>query len=200
MAQALRALVRPLTLAAAAAFALAAAGCQQAPPPRFPPLSFKGQPPIALDVRSVDVRDNYAPPLRAPNVEHEMPVSPAAAVRQWTLDRMQPVGAGDTATLTIQKASVIEQPLPKEGGLAALAEQQGSKLVGTIEALVTIRDPSGSPKATTTARVGRTATLGDRMSLNERDEAYYAFVKDLMRTFDQQMTDNINAYLPGYIR
>jgi hypothetical protein len=38
------------------------------------------------------------------------------------------------------------------------------------------------------------------MSLNERDAALYTFTKDLMTSFDQQMTQNINDYLGRYIR
>jgi hypothetical protein len=199
MAQALRA-IRVTTVALVAALGLAACA-DQAPPPRFPPLSFRTQPPIALDVKSVDVRDEYVPPLRAPNIEHELPVTIAAAVRGWAIDRLQPVGAGDTATLTIKTASAVEQPLPKETGLSAtFTQQQASKVTGTVEAVLAIRGADGRIAASTTARVVRSTTLPENMSLNERDAALYTFTKDLMTSFDQQMTQNINDYLGRYIR
>ena len=195
-----RAFTRSLGLAALAMLALSA--CQQAPPPpRFPPLSFRTGTPITLDVRSVDVRDEYNPPLRAPNVEHQFPETPATAVRQWAIDRLKPTGGANTAVLTLKKASAVEQALATETGVTAtFTKQQATKVTGTIEAVLAIRGADGRQVATTDARVSRSTTLPEEMSLNERDVALYNFNKDLLTSFDQQMTQNIEQYLGGYLR
>jgi hypothetical protein len=195
-----RAFPRSLGLAALVMFALAA--CQQAPPPpRFPPLSFRTGAPITLDVRSVDVRDEYTPPLRAPNVEHQFPETPATSVRQWAIDRLRATGGGNTAVLTLRRASAVEQALATETGVAAtFTKQQATKVTGTIEAVLSIRGADGRQVATTDARVSRSTTLPEQMSLNERDTALYNFNKDLLTSFDQQMTQNIEQYLGGYLR
>jgi hypothetical protein len=73
-------------------------------------------------------------------------------------------------------------------------------VTGTIEAVLSIRGADGRQVATTDARVSRSTTLPEQMSLNERDTALYNFNKDLLTSFDQQMTQNIEQYLGGYLR
>ena len=72
---------------------LAAAGCETAVGPRsFPEQTFRHLPPISLDVAKIEIVLFFEPPLKAPHVEHEMPVPPHKAIKRWVVDRIRTVG------------------------------------------------------------------------------------------------------------
>ncbi len=190
--------LRPLLCAGLLALA---AGCSSAPPrPNFPDFSFTAEPPIRLDVVRIDVRNEYQPPFRAPNVDQLFPVPPMRAADDWARDRLkatQPIGTGGLELLgvfTLKNASVIETDLPKATGMTSLFTTQPAKRYDlTLQATMQITDARGIPLRTASVTVKRTQSQPEGITPDDRDRAWYTMTKDAIRAFDQQMQSEIRS-------
>ncbi|MDP7547904.1 MAG: hypothetical protein QGF20_11470, partial [Alphaproteobacteria bacterium] len=80
----------------------------------YPDLRFNHLPVIELDVARIEIVEQYRSPLRAPNVEHELPLAPARAMRNWAADRLRAVGKSGQAKFIIIDASVKAERLRKK--------------------------------------------------------------------------------------
>ncbi len=177
------------------------AGCQTTPPrSSYPDIRFTA-PPIQLDVARIVIEDRYAPPLKAPNVEHLFPVPPARVARRWAEDRLRAVGRFGTARVAIEEASVITEKLATKGGLkGAFTREQAERLVGVLRLRVEVGGEGGL--AAGFAEAGATArrTLPEDISLNRRDEVYYEFTRDLAQKLDGVMEQSIRKHLYLLVR
>ncbi|HUZ71392.1 MAG TPA: hypothetical protein VMU87_00275 [Stellaceae bacterium] len=190
---------RLLPLLLCAGLLALAAGCSNAPPrPNFPELSFTAEPPIRLDVVRIDVRNDYQPPFRAPNVDHLFPVPPMRAADDWARDRLkatQPIGTGGLELLgvfTLKNASVTETDLPQQTGITSMfTTQPGKRYDLTLQATVQITDAQGIPLRSASVTVKRSQTQPDGITPNDRDRAWYAMTKTAMAAFDRQMEAEI---------
>lgn len=180
----------------------ALAGCVKAPPtPTYPDITFEHLSPMYLNVGEIRIVDEFRAPLQRPHVEHELPVSLNQAIRNWVRDRLKTTGnSGAVAIVTIKDASALEKELEKEKGLRGLVTKDQSELY-EFHALVEIRvnDISGS-SAVATAEARRSKSVPEGITLNQREQMYYAQVKALMQAFDVEMERNIRAYMGAYLR
>jgi hypothetical protein len=195
--------MRRSALPAALALVGMLAACESAPPrPTYPDIHFTSAPAIRLAVGGVDIRSEFKPSFRSPNVEHLFPVPPARAAENWAHDRLQAAGGGaQRARFTIQDASVTETELPKKTGLTATftkepAEQYDATLACTLE----IVDDHGVPVRSVAVKVTRSHTVLEGITPNERDQAWYDMTKTLMADFDQQMSAEISAHFGGFFQ
>jgi hypothetical protein len=176
-----------------------AAGCS-APPPRpvFPDIRFNAEPPIRLDVVRVEVRNDYQPPFRSPNVDHLFPVPPMRAADNWADDRLKATAAIGSGGLELQaifilrNASVIATALPQKTGSGALFTTQPAERYDlTLQADLEIADPRGIPLRTASVRVTRSRSVLNGITPNDRDHVWYDMTKDAMADFDRQMETQI---------
>ncbi len=90
--------------------ALALAGCAKpGPGPDLSPPAFHDKPLISLDVGTIHVTHETAPPPRRDHVEHLFPTSLAEGVEIWVRDRLR--ARGDKARrldVVIREASAVE--------------------------------------------------------------------------------------------
>jgi hypothetical protein len=181
---------------------LGLAACGSTPPhPTYPDIHFTGEPPLQLDVAAVDVRNDYQPPFRAPNVEHLFPVSPARALETWAHDRLKPVGQSGHAVFIIQKASVTEVDLKTKGGITgALTTQPAQRYDAVIEATLNILDDHGLPVRTASVQVTRSQSVLQGITPNQRDQTWYDMTKAMMADFDRQMTAEIQKNFGYYLK
>jgi len=172
------------------ALALALAACSTPPPhPIYPDIRFTAEPPIRLDVAAIDIRDDYRPPLRPPNVEHLFPVPPARALENWARDRLQAAGKTGRALFTIGTASATETALPKTttGITGALTTEPAYRYDLSIEAKLQILDDHGVPIRTSSVRTSRSQSVLEGISPDERDKTWYDMTVAAMGDFDKQM-------------
>lgn len=190
------------TLLAALAFLPAACANEPAPPPA-PSIGFLGKP-IKLNVASIAVDDRYNPPGRAPNVEQLHPLTPSGIAQRWADARLVAVGTRGIATLTITDGSVVEEKLPKKGGVEGFfGDQQDTKLTARLSASLTVSIPGGPAggSASYTARVdasGYQTTL-ESADLNARDKAYFDLLQTVARKFDADLSAEISRVMPAVI-
>ena len=181
---------------------VALAACSSAPPkPGFPQITFTHLPPIRLDVAQVQVVEQYTPPQQAPNVEHTMPVSPAAVMHRWAADRLRPVGPSGVATLAIKDASVVAQPLEKVGGVRGmLTEQQEVRYVGNLVVELQVSTAGGLGTGFASAAATRTVTAPENITLNQRDKILFELTEALARDLNATLEANIRAHLMPFLR
>ena len=183
---------RPLRLVLGTVLAVVA-GCSSPPPrPTYPDIRFTTEAPIRLDVATLDVREEYQPPMRAPNVDHLFPVTPARAAENWARDRLKPTGKAGRVVFILRNASVIETELPKTGGVTgAFTTQAAQRYDLTLQATVQIVDPQGLPVRTANVQASRSQSVLEGITPNDRDRAWYDMTKAAMADFDAQMENEI---------
>lgn len=195
-------------LAAGLAATLVAA-CTQAPPvPEFADIRYTNKPAMMFQANDMVVASDFQPSFQPPFVEHLMPLPPERALRTWAQDRITVSGQsgvpGDVGGLrvvrfVIRDASVREERLQTQAGVRGfLTDEQAWRYTAHIHADVEVlRDRTVIASATTEGH--RSRTLGEKASLNEREEMWYSLVVDLMQDFDAAMSQNIRQHLGEHL-
>jgi hypothetical protein len=138
--------------------------------------------------------------LRAPNVEHEMPVKIDASVERWVRERL--VAAGNSsayAVVTLKDASVIESDLEKKKGLSGFfsndqSEQYDFKVMVEVQ-VVSIN----GARAFAAATAQQSKTMPEDRTLFERDQMFFNKTEELMRNFNTEMEKNIYSFLKPHL-
>lgn len=172
------------------------------PVQKLPQISFKDRPQIALDVSRVTVISEYQAPIKDPNVEHLFPTPPEHAVRRWAEDRLKSAGnGGKEARVIIQDASVIETQLSTDKGFKdAFKNEQAQRYDAKLSVAVQIRDDRGMPMAEVSARVSRSQSVGEKITLNEREKIWFEMTDSMMKDIDRELEAQIRQYMPAYIK
>lgn len=192
--------MRRLSVLVAAA-ALALSGCETPiPDQRLPELTFGHLAPLRLDVSVVEVVADYRSPLQPPNIEHMFPTSPEKALRQWARDRLRAAAPAGRARFVIVNAAVTETPMTIDRGFAGMfKKEQSERYDATLEASLEILDGRGFRRGFATARVTRSTTVREDVSLVDREREWFALVEGLMQDFDAEIERNIRQYLGGFL-
>lgn len=194
---------RPSRLVLALAAVLALGACQTKPPiQKLPEISFADKRPIRLNVAELRIEPQYQSPLREPNVEHLMPVSPEAATVRWAQDRLKPMGSvgSGAARVVINDAKVVRVSLKTDKGISGLfKEEQAERYEGSLDIAVQILDQRQLPIADVVARVTRTKSVPEGVSPNERDRVLHELTEALIRDVDAQMDGLIQSYLGRWV-
>jgi len=189
------------TCAALLLLAVAVSVCQTPPAaPKYPAIRFTDGPPVRLNVGRVQVVEAYRPPLAAPNVEHDFPVRPMAALAQWARDRLRAAGTDGRAEVVIRDASVKEVGLKKSTGLrGALTTDQSERYDAAVEVEVRIIDDQNRERAWASAKAKRSRTVPEDITLIGREQVWYAMTVKIMKTIDEVLRRQINQSLTAYI-
>ena len=188
-----------LTSLLAAVFILS--GCAaQVEKPGFSQISFAHLPPINLNVARVEVENRYVSPATRPNVEHEFPVSPAAAASNWGRDRLKAVGQSGVARVIVRRASVVEVPLKRTTGVkGAFTKDQSERYDAVIDMMVEIRDANGDLRVTAESTAKRSRSVSENISLNGREKVWFemteAMMGDLNASLEVQIRKHMNRWL-----
>lgn len=163
---------------------VAAAACTPQEGGAVPGLNFTGFAPVSLDVAKIEVRDDYRPPMRAPNVDHLFRTPPDAAVRDLLARVLTPGGASNTLRAIVQDASVVDKKLKVTPGVLGTFSREPSD---RYEAKVMLRfelfDPAAPDIVLGHAEViaRRSRTLMNSDSPADRDRAAAELTQDLMK-------------------
>lgn len=189
-------------LCLAIALALLSA-CTDAPPAtKFPQLTYAHLGAFDLDVAQIDIVDAYQPPLAPPNVDHQMPVAPAAAARRWAQDRLLATGTpGRRAVFTIVDGAVTEVPLKREGGLrGALTVEQSERYDAVLTVRLEIFDATGRRLGLAEANAKRSRSVPEDITLAARDKVWFGITETLGQDINGELDRSIRQYLFPYLR
>jgi hypothetical protein len=191
-------ILRALSLVMLLAPVLAA--CEtQVPARRFPEISFAHQPPINLDVASIEV-DKQPPAAPASGtVLYDLPVPLATVAETWANQRLKAVGQQGSATLRIEKATVVEEKLKRtEGFRGAFTTDQTERYAGELALTLTVVTGRGQGVARGSAQ--RARTVPEDATLAEREKLWFEMVEQLGREVDSVMEQQIRAHLSNFLR
>ncbi|MCS6921124.1 MAG: hypothetical protein NZM07_04265 [Elioraea sp.] len=166
-----------------AAISAVLAGCAApAEPPRpvLRPFDYTHLLPIRLDVAEVEIVEAWVPPRAPPYVDHRAPIEPRVAVRRMLEDRLQAWGRQGRARAVILEASLIEQRLPREGGVGALfTTQQSERYTLTLSVRLEVEGAAGG-SGSAQATVTRTRTVAEGTSLAAREAVWHEMLVSAM--------------------
>lgn len=176
--------------------------CQNATPdfPNYPAVHFTDAP-FSLDVGTIELVQEYAPPLTSPHLEHIAPITPSSMVRTWANDRLKAVGRNRTLKVIIQDASIIAQPLPRTSGLEGMFTKDESALYsGHLQVKLEIyeNDPL-FPVAEITANISNSISVAEDAPINDRQQLLYNISKKMIEELNKQIEQNISQYFNRYI-
>lgn len=195
-----RRLASPIALAFALAALLAA--CTETPPPEaFPDLTYGHMAPIRLAVDRVEIASTFEPSFAAPDAEHLFPTPPQRAAERWAVDRLVAAGGdGPRAIFIVREARVVETPISGTGGVAGLfTTDQEARYDATLEVELEIRDVAGQRLAFATARVTRTLSVLEGITLDARERTWLELTDILVRDMGAELEKNIAKYLGSYL-
>jgi len=181
---------------------LAVPGCETPVNQRsFPEQTFQHLPPISLDVREISIVHLFEPPLKAPHIEHEMPVPPHIAVERWVVDRLRATGTSGRAVVTIRDASVVEARLKRLGGIkGTFTTEQSERYDAKVEVIIEATDDKGLRSANAVATSLRNRTVVEDATLRERHTLWYELTEKLMSDFDQTLESQIRKHLAAFLK
>lgn len=134
---------------------------------------------IELNVRSIDIDDNWVPRGAGRRVEHIAPISLREAQRRMAEDRLIAVGASGRAVFVIEDASIVRGSYDYHGTLAVRVD---------------IVDDTGIRLGHTRAQVELVRSMTDETELAMRADLY-DFVRDLMAEMNIVFEYNIRHTL-----
>jgi hypothetical protein len=137
--------------------------------------------------------------LKSPNLDHEFPTTPQAALQRWTIDRIH---AGDDTLngvrVTILDASAVGVPLKTKDGIKGLFyKEQAFRINAALEALIEVRDSTGRVKSRAQARVIRRRTVPEETSPNALDRIYFNLLEAVMKDFNLRMELEVRKHMVG---
>jgi len=178
---------------------LALAACTMDPPSgKFPVPRYTDAPPLRLDVAEIRVENRYQPPMEAPNVEHEAPVSPARAAEQWVEDRLIAAGSRGTATVAITDAAIVREKLETEGGITGFfTSEPALRYTAELEIAVEMQRPNRD--ATVRVAATRSTAVQEGSSVHERDSALHTLVVRLMDDAGARLAETLNAEAGAFV-
>ncbi len=181
-----RSLFRHMLLGACltAPFLLAGCGGDEGVPQNFPPLRYTYLAPIALNVSSIQTEVAYAPSNDGSSLDAMSPEPPVEAVQQMLQDRLVAGGAGGTATVTINTASI---------------NRVDDTAVGNISVQVTVTSADGRQTGYTQASVTRTRTLPDDTSDEALRAFLYTMTSDLVNAENVELEYQLRQHLAGWL-
>lgn len=182
--------------AVAAAFTVAACAGVAPPQRNFQPLSFSQYGTLAIDAGSIDVVDQYKPPMSGGNVDHLAPTPPLEAVRRWASDRLKPQGGSGMLRVVIKDASIKEVALPRTTGLTGtFTKDQAWRYDGRIEVEIVGKHPGRLFDGNTSAMVTRSTSVPEDASLLDRERTWQDLTQRMMEALNTGLEQGIRNNL-----
>lgn len=163
-------------------------------------MSFTRYQPIALDVANIEFADEYKAPMREPNVDHLVPITPTEAVHIWVKDRIRAVGLKNSLQVIIKDASIIGTDLPKTRGLKGFfTDDQDRRYDARLVVELRIYGDSAMSEASVTITANQSNTLNEGATLFERKAFFQRMVGTLMESTNAELERQIFTYFKNHI-
>lgn len=192
--------MKKLIALALTAFALAA--CQEAPVSSSPAsIHFGNKPPLRLNVASINIVENYRPPMKLPNVDHTLATPPIMALKQWAGQRFVAGGGQGSLEIAVEDASVIETPLQKKDGITGFfTDDQEARYDAHIKITLRVYDGVNTISvAEASAEAARWRTINEKATVAQRDAMFHAMLQDMMLQLDSESEARIRQYFGRFI-
>lgn len=168
----------------------------EATPERYSDLHFDNKAPIALNVKTIEVKSEFTPSFTRPNVEHMFPVSIEKTAKTWAKERLEAAdfSSNRKAEFIIQDASVTEQEVKAE----QLLQKDGLKYHANLKVLLRVTENSASTQ--TSVEAYRDLIMPIDTNIDDKERHWNEMVVNLFKAFDEHMDANIHQYLNMYVK
>ena len=172
------------------------AGCAQVKaPPSFAEISFTHLPLFHIQVDEVIIDRQYRSPMIEPHIDHLAPISLRETASNWGVQRLRSAGTEGEFRFIVKTASIIEEELPVEEGLAgALKDEQSSRYVGHLLIIMEAKKPDNALLITSRTEVKRATTLPESATLHDRSLAIYKLIDDMLQELNRQLESDLPTY------
>ena len=164
-------------------------------------LTFFNLPSVKLKVNQINSQTALVE-IAKNDIGVRLPLYPVKVLEQWAKHRLKPVGSKNREVLRfiIKEASVIETSLKPDYSIKGIFRGQNShKYVFAFEAVIQIIGRSGNILASSSAKVTRSITIPEGLSLSERELLLLNVIDKLMSQFDQEMLINISKFFEKWL-
>lgn len=182
--------------------ALLLSGCTKPPPPaaQFAEITFQQFPRFNFAVGRIDIVREYVPPATPPNVDHLFPVPPAQMAERWARDRLAAAGGPGELRYIIKRASAVETQLPRTTGIrGAFTNDQTQRYEAVVEVEIEVRNERGYRDGIATGRAERRRSVGEDISLAERERVWFAMTEELGRDLNLELERGIQGALGRFL-
>jgi hypothetical protein len=168
----------------------------------FPEIGFSHLAPLSFDASKVEVVNEYVAPLKRPNVEHEMPLRPAAAAERWAKDRVKAAGnSSRSVRVTVKNARVVESELKRATGLRGMfTTDQAQRYDAELEMLIEVRNDRGFREGSASALSKRSFTVPEGITINDREKEYFKLVEEMMADINRELERSIREHMAKFLR
>jgi len=170
------------------------------PPARqnFPDITFQHLAPFKLDVAHVEIVEAYRPDP-ANDIGDQFPEAPAKVAEQWARDRLQAVGNQGQATYTVVLAKATDTALKRSQGMSAVTNKDQSDRYD-LEIAINLEVHRAGQAGSLNAQASRSQTVGEDLSLNQREAVLFKLLDDTMKDLNAQLEKLIPQYVGGFLR
>ena len=165
----------------------------------IPDLSFSHLPTFKFAVNEIIIRDYRLDTKQKSNIEASFPIPVSDALKQWAEDRLIAAGGTNTMLLIIEEARASSELLEIDKDLEALFTlEQAERITAVLKVQIQIIDKEEKVLAFTRAECTRSRTIGENISLNERDIIYNEITTVLMNDFNTSQEQEIHKYFKSF--
>jgi hypothetical protein len=149
---------------------------------------------INLAVANIQVTDHSLPVMQGVP-ESALRPTIAEAAHHWINDRLSAAGSSGQAIVIIKQADFSVVPMPTKGDW--FTREQAVKYMANIAVDIEINGEGGT--AVASAEAHRQVSLPSDPNSSERQKAYNDALQGLMTDFNNNMEQNIHAYMQGFV-
>lgn len=155
--------------------------------------NYAAQPSVTLAVGNVQVVDQRPQPAQTNFIDERRGNELTDETKRWLAVRVRAGGGGGSAKAIIEQASVTERLIPdrSSGVFAWMGNAPTYALDGNLAVRIVILDESGQERASASAHVGRTRSVGQRASVVERDNEARRLMADLIQDIEPNLKQAI---------
>jgi hypothetical protein len=192
-----RASLRLALMLAGLSLVLSACGSSTPEPLKYPAPSFARELPLTFDAQRIEV---HSVDWTNGGADSDFPVSPIDAVRSWAQDRLHVKGHENVLRLVIFKATGLRIDMPyRADGKPVSGKKTVEEEEIVINATLEIVAPDGGTIHSASASVSEARNLAHGASRDDRQQACYELVRDVMTKFDQEMEAQIRDVFGPYL-
>ncbi|WP_049974365.1 hypothetical protein [Azospirillum sp. B4] len=157
---------------------------------------FADETPITLNVAEIEVVNDYVSPMKPPNIEYQLQLTPAEVVRLWVQDRLKAAGSSGKARVVIKNASIVEVNLPRTTGVKGwFTTDQSQRYDGRVDVEIQVDMPAKGYAGSTSVVVTSSQSVSEDVTLNQREKTWSQLVRDMARDMDAQLAKGIRDNL-----
>lgn len=170
------------------------------PDNKMPEIDYTSRMPYEINVGQLEIVNSYNAPGRAPNIDHQMGLSPESELKRWAQSRLQPMGTEGSGRYTILDASMTETPVKTESGIDTLFKKQAiARYDVSLRVTLQILDATRAVKGEVTASSKHYRTILEGATVHEREKAQAELLKNAMGDIDAQMDKGVRGHLQQWL-